>query len=87
MLQACGEVSKVNEENMLILGKASQSISSTRPNLGAILLFHLSRKANQTRGDITCGGVITILNNALGLDLGALRPLDDNYFVSLFSSP
>ena len=51
-LQARGEVSKVNEENMLILRKAANLDVGYSPNLGAILLLHLAHQANCTQGDI-----------------------------------
>ena len=51
-LQARGEDSKVNEENMLILGKAANLDVGYSPNLGAILLFHLAHQANCAQGDI-----------------------------------
>ena len=55
-LQARGQFTKVNEEEMIILARA---------DLGAFLLFHLDRQAVQTRGAITCGGIITLLAERL----------------------
>ena len=74
-LQARGEVSKVNDENMLILRKAANLDVGYSPNLGAILLLHLAHQANHTQGDIVCGGVITMLANSLGLNFNHLAPL------------
>ena len=54
---------------MLILGKAAQLDTDITPNLGTMLLFHLMGQAHQNHGAITCGGVITVLANSLGLDL------------------
>jgi hypothetical protein len=42
LLQARGEVSKVNDENMLILMKAANLDVGYSPNLAAILLLHLT---------------------------------------------
>jgi hypothetical protein len=43
-LQAQGEVSKVNEENMIILGKAANPHIDYTPNLGAIFCYTFSTK-------------------------------------------
>ena len=82
-LQARGEVSKVNEENMLVLGKAANLDVGYSPNLGAILLFHLAHQSNCAQGDIVCGGVITMLANSLGLDYTNLRPIVGNTLVNI----
>ena len=71
-LQAGGEFTRVNEDEMLILAKAAQVDTDITPNLGTMLLFHLTRQAHQHRGPITCGGVITVLANSLGVDLSSL---------------
>ena len=65
-LQAHDEFTRVNEDEMLILAKAAHVDTDTTPNLGTMLLFHLTRQAHQHRGPITCGGVITVLARALG---------------------
>ena len=52
-LQARGEFTKVNEEEMIILAKAAIPTCNVTPNLGAFLLFHLDRQAVQTRGTDT----------------------------------
>ena len=85
-LQARGEVSKVNDENMLILGKAANLDVGYSPNLGAILLLHLAHQANHAQGDIACGGVITMLANSLGLNYNHLRPIVGNNLVNIQSS-
>ena len=74
-LQACGEFTRVNEDEMLILAKAAQVDTDITPNLGTMLLFHLTRQAHQHHGPITCGGVITVLANSLGVDLSSLAQL------------
>ena len=66
----------------MLLAKAAVQDCSWTPNLGAFLLFNLSRQANQTRGDITCRGVIIVLATALGLNLGNLEPLSGERYVS-----
>lgn len=73
-LQARGEVSKVNDENMLVLGKEANLDVGYSPNLGAILL-HLAHQENHAQGDIVCGGVITMLANSLGLNYNQLHPI------------
>jgi hypothetical protein len=65
----------VNEEDMLVLGKAAIPECNMMPNLGAILLFYLDRQVVQTCGPIICGGVATVLANALNVALGNLHPL------------
>lgn len=81
-LQARGEFTKLNEEDMIILAKAAIPASNMTPNLGAMPLLHLYRQAHQTRGSITCGGVITILANGLGINLGEMRSLDGNQRIT-----
>ena len=82
-LQAQGEVSNLNEENMLVLGKAANLDVGYSPNLGAILLFHHAHQSNCSQGDIMCGGVITMLANSLGLDYTNLRPIAGNTLVNI----
>lgn len=82
-LQARGEFTKLNEEDMIILAKAASPNSNMTLNLGAMLLLYLSHQAHQARGNITCGGVITILTKGLNINLGNLRPLNGNRHVSL----
>lgn len=48
-----------------------------------MLLLYLSRQAHQARGNITCGGVITVLAKGLNINLDNLRPLSGNQRVSL----
>ena len=71
-LQAHGEFTKFNEEEMIILAKAAIPTCNVTPNLGAFLLFHLDRQAVQTRCAITCGGIITLLVERLLIDFNAL---------------
>jgi hypothetical protein len=82
-LQARGEVSKVNEENMLILEKAANLDVSYSPNLGVILLFHRAYQSNFAQADIVCGGVITMLATSLGLNFNHLRPIVGNTLVNM----
>jgi hypothetical protein len=60
-LQALGKFTRVNEEDKIILAKAAIPNCNMTPNLGAMLLFHLDRRAHQTCGDITCEGVATVI--------------------------
>jgi hypothetical protein len=53
----------VNEEDIMVLAKV------------AILLFYLDHQAIQTHGPIVCGGIATVLTNALQIPLGNLQPL------------
>ena len=82
-LQARGEVSKVNDENMLVLGKAANLDVGYSPNLGAILLLHLAHQANHAQGDIVCGGVITMWGNSHGLNYNHLCPIISNNVVNI----
>jgi hypothetical protein len=82
-LQARGEVSKVNGENMLVLGKAANLDVGYSPNLGAVLLLHLAHQANHAQGDIVCGGVITMLDNSLDLNYNHLHPIVGNTLVNI----
>ena len=52
------------------------------PNLGAFLLFHLDRQAVETRGAITCGGIITLLAERLLIDFNELQPLNSDLVIS-----
>jgi hypothetical protein len=67
---------------MIILAKAAISNCNMTPNLGGILLFRLERQANQAHGDITCGGIATILAIALDINVSELQPLDGERRVS-----
>ena len=74
-LQAGGEFTRVNEDEMLILAKAAQVDTDIMPNLGTMLLFHLTYQAHQHHGPISCRGVIIVLANSLGVDLSSLAQL------------
>ena len=67
---------------MIILNKAAISTCNVSPNLGDFLLFHLDRQAVQTRGAITCGGIITLLAERLLIDFSALQPLNGEVVIS-----
>lgn len=82
-LQSRGEFTKLNLEDMITLAKAAIPTSNMTPKLGAMLLFHLSRQAHHTCSSIICGGVITVLANEFGINLGNVCPLDGNRRVSL----
>jgi hypothetical protein len=77
LLTPCKHVvnSQENEDDMMILAKAAIPNCNVTPHLGAILLFHLERQVHQTRGDITCGGIETILATALAINVSELQPL------------
>ena len=62
-------------DEMLTLAKSAQLDTDITPNLGTMLLFHLMCQAHQHHGPITCGGVITVLANSLGVDLSSLAQL------------
>ena len=74
-LQARGEFTRVNEEDILVLSKAAIPDCNVTPNLGAILVLYLKHQALQTRGVIACGGVITVLAKALHVNISSLMPL------------
>ena len=52
------------------------------PNLGDFLLLHLDRQAVQTRGAITCGGIITLLAECLLIDFSSLQPFNAEVVIS-----
>ena len=60
---------------MLVLGKVANLDVGYSPNIEEILLLHLAHQANHARGDVMCGGVITMLANSLGLNYNHLPPL------------
>ena len=68
---------------MLILGKPANLNFDYSPNLGAILLLHLTHQANHAQGDIVCGGVITRLANSLGLNYNRLCPIVGNTLANI----
>ena len=68
---------------MIILAKAAFPNINMTPNLGAMLLLYLDRQAHQSRGPITCGGVITVLANALVINLDNLAGLSGERRVGL----
>ena len=74
----------MNDENMLVLGKATNLDGGYSPSLGAMLFLHLAHQANHAQGDIVCGGVITMLANSLGLDYNHLRPIVSNSLVNIY---
>jgi hypothetical protein len=82
-LQARDKFTRVNEEDMLVLAKATIPKCNMTLNLGAILLFYLDHQTVQTHGPIVCGGVATVLTNALNVPLGNLRPLVGEHLLGL----
>ena len=48
-----------------------------------MLLFNLDRQAHQTRGDIACGGIATVLATTPGLNIANLQPLDGERRITL----
>jgi hypothetical protein len=75
-LQARGDFTKVNEEDMMILAKVVFPESNIRPNLGAILIFYLHHQAREARVPICGGGVITVLARRLHINVSNLRALE-----------
>ena len=71
---------------MLVIGKATNLDVGYSANLGAILLLHLAHQANQTQGDIMCGGVITMLANSIDLNYNHLHSILGNTLVNNGSS-
>jgi hypothetical protein len=80
-LQARGEFIRVNEEDIIILDKVAIPNCNMTPNLGVMLLLYLDHQDHQTRAPIICRGVITILTNALQVDIGNLHPLEGERWV------
>lgn len=74
-LQARGEFTRVNEEDMLILAKAAIVNCNLITNLGALLVFYLKQQALQSHGPICKGGVMTVLAHVLHINLGNIQPL------------
>ncbi|KAK1608094.1 hypothetical protein QYE76_031767 [Lolium multiflorum] len=76
-LQARGDFTRLNEEDMMILAKAVFPQSNLLPNLGAILVLYLNHQALEARGPICGGGVITVLARRLSINVRNLRALED----------
>jgi hypothetical protein len=76
-------LTNANEDDMIILAKASIPTCNVTPNLGSMLPFNLDRQAHQTRGDIAYGGIATVLTTALRLNIGNLQPLDGERLITL----
>src|SRR3954468_14085535 len=72
---ARGEFTRVNEEDMVILTKASIVNCNLMPNLGDLLVFYLKHQDLQSRGPICGGGVVTVLAHTLEINLGNMQPL------------
>ena len=68
---------------MLVLGKTTNLDIGYSSKLGAILLLHLRHQANHAQGDIVCGGVITMLDNSLGLNYNHFRSIVGNTLVNI----
>ncbi|KAK1668104.1 hypothetical protein QYE76_056263 [Lolium multiflorum] len=75
-LQTQGDFTKLNEEDMMILGKAGFPESNLLPNLGAILVLYLNHQALEARGPICGGGVITVMESMLIINGSNLRELE-----------
>ena len=82
-LQAHGDFTRVNEEDMLILAKAAITNCNLTPNLGALLVFYLKHQALKSRGPICGEGVVTVLARALHVNLGNIQPLTRSDRLSL----
>ena len=50
ILQARGDFTRVNEEDMMVLAKVVFPNNNTRPNLGALLVIYLKHQALEARG-------------------------------------
>ena len=74
-LQARNEFTRLNDEDIVILTKATIPNNNLSLNLGAVLVRYLDFQSFRGQGPITCGGVITVLAIAMGLDIGNLLPL------------
>ena len=75
-LQARHDFTRVNEEDMIVLAKAAFPNCNIIPNLGAILLMYLKHQALETQGPICGGGVITVLAQALQINVSNLQALE-----------
>ena len=74
-LQARNEITRLNDEDIVVLAKAAIPNNNLSLNLGAVLVRYLDFQSFRGQGPITCGGVITVLAIALGLNFGNLQPL------------
>jgi hypothetical protein len=74
-LQARNEFTRLNDEDILVLAKAAIPNNNVSLNLGAVLVRYLEFQSNVSQGPLTCGGVITVLATAMGIDLSNLQPL------------
>jgi hypothetical protein len=75
-LQARGDFTRLNEEDMMILAKVVFPDSNIHPNLGTLLIIYLNHQALEVRGPICGGGVITILARGLIINVSNLRALE-----------
>ena len=67
-LQACNEFTRLNDEDILVLTKATIPNNNVSLNVGAVLVRYLEFQSNVSQGPLTCGGVITVLATAMGID-------------------
>jgi hypothetical protein len=75
-LQERGNFTRLNEEDMMVLAKAVFPECNLRPNLGAILVLYLNHQALEARGPICGGGVISLVERRLNIDVSNLRVLE-----------
>ena len=74
-LQARNELTRPNDEDILILAKAAIPNNNVSLNLGAVLVRYLEYQSNVSQGPLTCGGVIIVLATTMGINLDNLQPL------------
>jgi hypothetical protein len=75
-LQARGDFTSVNEEDMMVLAKVVFPNCNIRPHLGALLIIYLKHQALEARGPIYGGRVITVLARGLNINVSNLQALE-----------
>jgi hypothetical protein len=80
-LQAHGEFTRVNDEDMMVLAKAAIQNCKLMANLGAIILLYLKHQALQSCRSIVCAGVITVIANTLNVHVCNMQTLQGEIHV------
>jgi hypothetical protein len=75
-LQARGDFTIVNEEDMMVLAKVVFPKFNLMLHLGVLLVMYLKHHALAIRGPICRGGVITILAQVLHINVSNLQALE-----------
>jgi hypothetical protein len=75
-LQAHGDFTRPNEEDMMILTKVVFPNINIRPNLGTLPIIYLNHQLLEAHDPICGGGAITILASALNINVSSLRALE-----------